>query len=389
MKLIISVAIATLMLLSLSGRAYSGVESTGVGMTPGGGGGGGGGSATPGGSDTQVQYNNAGAFDGSSAITFALGVPTITGGTHTAITSFGLRSTAAAFDLKIANAEVLTADRTLTWNLGNTSRTLTVAGNTTIPIASQAVTISGPTAARTWTADDANITIPSRVGANTWSATNTFTTGPIFSGVDIQVSWNATSGSAFRTMNNTSFPGDVYAKGITPNVPALATGTAANAWHVFEGADYNYNFGNCSAGGSAGTDPLFCVHSHNQSTTEYLELSHNATHGVIKVGAGGLTVPAHLGSAGTAPTVSACGTSPSTVTGNDSYGRLTTGSGGTVQSCTLTFAAAYVTAPSCVANDETTILAVRATATTTTLVIDSAVAGTLASQVVTYICRGL
>jgi len=97
----------------------------------------------------------------------------------------------------------------------------------------------------------------------------------------------------------------------------------------------------------------------------------------------------HLGASGTAPVVSACGTTPSTVTGNDQYGRLTTGSGGTVQSCTLTFAAAYTAAPSCVVNDETSILLVRATATTTTLVLDSAVAGTLESEALTYVCRGL
>ena len=91
-----------------------------------------------------------------------------------------------------------------------------------------------------------------------------------------------------------------------------------------------------------------------------------------------------------APTVSACGTTPSAVTGNNGFGRLTTGSGGTLQSCTLTFALpAFASFTSCTCNDETTILLVRATSTTTTLVCDSAVAGTLESDVLTYQCRGL
>lgn len=96
----------------------------------------------------------------------------------------------------------------------------------------------------------------------------------------------------------------------------------------------------------------------------------------------------HDQTVGTAPAVSSCGTTPSAVTGSDGNGRLTTGSGGTVQSCTLTFAIAYTTAPSCVANNETAIVLLRATATTTTLVIDSAVAGTMESDVINYICRG-
>jgi len=90
------------------------------------------------------------------------------------------------------------------------------------------------------------------------------------------------------------------------------------------------------------------------------------------------------------PVVSACGTDPSAVVGNNGFGRVTTGSGGTVQSCTLTFALpAFASFTSCSCNDETAILLVRATSTTTTLVCDSAVAGTLASQVLSYQCRGL
>ena len=68
---------------------------------------------------------------GSGNAVFSSG-PAITGGSHDALTSFGIRSTGAAFDLKQASAEVLTANHTLTWVLGNADRTLTLGGNTTL-----------------------------------------------------------------------------------------------------------------------------------------------------------------------------------------------------------------------------------------------------------------
>lgn len=61
-----------------------------------------------------------------------INTPNITAGTAAALTSFGLRSTGAAFDLKLASSEVLTATRTLSVILGDTARTLTMAGNASI-----------------------------------------------------------------------------------------------------------------------------------------------------------------------------------------------------------------------------------------------------------------
>lgn len=58
--------------------------------------------------------------------------PIIIGGQHNALTSLGLRSTGAAFDLKLASAEVLSGNRSLSWVLGNTDRILTLGGNATL-----------------------------------------------------------------------------------------------------------------------------------------------------------------------------------------------------------------------------------------------------------------
>jgi hypothetical protein len=58
--------------------------------------------------------------------------PTIAGGSITALTAFGIRSTGAAFDLTIASAEVFTAGRTLSITMGDAARTLTLSGNPTL-----------------------------------------------------------------------------------------------------------------------------------------------------------------------------------------------------------------------------------------------------------------
>jgi len=94
----------------------------------------------------------------------------------------------------------------------------------------------------------------------------------------------------------------------------------------------------------------------------------------------------HLIGKGTAPSVSSCGTSPS-VSGTDTVGRITVGTGGVATSCTLTFAASWSTAPVCTIADETTSLLVTPGPTTTTLVITAATAFG-ASDKLAYHCLG-
>jgi hypothetical protein len=70
----------------------------------------------------------------------------LTGGSYGAITSFGLRSTGAAFDLKLASSEVLTSARTLSVVLGDTNRTLTVGASAAVSGANtgdQTITLTG------------------------------------------------------------------------------------------------------------------------------------------------------------------------------------------------------------------------------------------------------
>jgi hypothetical protein len=97
-----------------------------------------------------------------------------------------------------------------------------------------------------------------------------------------------------------------------------------------------------------------------------------------------LQVAGHITSEGTAPTVSACGTTPS-IYGTDTAGKVITGSG-VITSCTLTFALGWSIAPVCMVGDETAIQLIRGASTTTTLIITSATA--ITSHLISYICIG-
>lgn len=110
---------------------------------------------------------------GSGALVFGT-APTIAGGTHTALTALGIRSTGAAFDLTLASSEVLTAGRTLSVVMGDAARTLTLFGSTTVPVASQQITFAGPTAARTITFPDAAITVARTDAAQSFTGAQTF-----------------------------------------------------------------------------------------------------------------------------------------------------------------------------------------------------------------------
>lgn len=81
----------------------------------------------------------------------------------------------------------------------------------------------------------------------------------------------------------------------------------------------------------------------------------------------------------TTPALTSCGTSPSII-GNDTVGKLTTGSAATT--CTMTFTAAYNVAPACVVSAQGT--ATQPTFTTSTTALTMSV--DIASTVYNYIC---
>lgn len=137
---------------------------------------------------------------GSGALVFGT-APTIAGGTHTAITSFGIRSTGAAFDLTVASSEVLTAGRILSVNVGDAARTLTFSGSPTL---------SGITTTGTGTL---------ALGTKTLTLSNTIT----FAGTDsTTMTFPTTSATIARTDAANTFIGHQTIESVTSTG---ATGT--------------------------------------------------------------------------------------------------------------------------------------------------------------------
>lgn len=82
---------------------------------------------------------------GSGAAVFGT-APTIAGGSITALTGLAVRSTGAAFDLTLASSEVLTAGRTLSINVGDAARTLTLGASPSVSgsnTGDQTITLTG------------------------------------------------------------------------------------------------------------------------------------------------------------------------------------------------------------------------------------------------------
>lgn len=139
---------------------------------------------------------------GSGPLVFAT-APDISGGTHIGLTSFGIRSSGAAFDLTLATAEVLTAGHTLSLVMGDADRTITLSGSPTL---------SGITTTGTGTL---------ALGAKTLTASNTLT----LAGTDsTTMTFPSTSATIARTDAANTFTG-------TQTVGALvATTFNGNTW---------------------------------------------------------------------------------------------------------------------------------------------------------------
>lgn len=123
----------------------------------------------------------------------------LAGRTLAAIASFGIRSSGAAFDLRIANSEVLTANRTLNISVNNAARNLSLAGDFTV---SNNITLaSDGTGTRTL-----NIGAGGTLGSNAFNST------------------------AFLTANQTiTLSGDISGSGTTSITTAIGTTKVTSA----------------------------------------------------------------------------------------------------------------------------------------------------------------
>lgn len=116
----------------------------------------------------------------------------------------------------------------------------------------------------------------------------------------------------------------------------------------------------------------------------------NSTSGNVGIGTtvptGKLSVNGHIHSAGTALSLSSCGTSP-TITGNDTAGLIVPGTG-TVFSCTGTFSSAYNVAPLCFVQEGTSYAPTFYVTTTTTGFIINSSGVNISGHNISYFCIG-
>ena len=98
----------------------------------------------------------------------------------------------------------------------------------------------------------------------------------------------------------------------------------------------------------------------------------------------GLATFYHAGPAGSAPTISSCGTSPA-ITGGDQAGTVTTGTGSPT-ACTITFATSYAAAPNCVVVDQSAIANLTSYSVSATAITLATAAAS--SQKIAYVCSG-
>ncbi len=133
--------------------------------------------------------------------------PTINGGTHTALTSLGIRSTGTgAFDLTLANSENLTAGRTLTFTVNDAARTINLGGNLTT---AAAFTTSGANALTLTTTGSTNVTLPTTGTLATLAGTENLTNKTV-NGLTVTSSTGAltiTNGKTASFSNTLTFTG--------------------------------------------------------------------------------------------------------------------------------------------------------------------------------------
>lgn len=153
--------------------------------------------------------------------------PQINGGTHTAITSFGIRSSGSgAFDMTVANTENLSAGRTLTVKLNDAARTLDISGNLTL--ANSFIT-SGNFATTLTVTGITNVTLPTSgtliAADGTKTLTNTTLDGDAGTGNHLTIS-NFATFIAAGCNNATAAPGFDLP---TSNAPTANCLTGSNA----------------------------------------------------------------------------------------------------------------------------------------------------------------
>lgn len=162
-----------------------------------------------------------GTYSSPTISTPTITTPAITGGTHTAITGLGIRSTGTgAFDLMFANTENLSADRTLTFTVNDANRTVNLGGNLTT---ASSFTTSGANSLTLTTTGSTNVTLPTSGTLATLAGTESFTNKTI---TNPRITSSILDTNGALMMNFTATTGAINGFGFTNatlgNAPELA-----------------------------------------------------------------------------------------------------------------------------------------------------------------------
>ena len=189
--------------------------------------GGGGGGGTPGGSNTQVQFNDAGSFGGNTGFTFNKTTTTLTANNFVATSTANLGNVANITVTGGSNGQVLTTNGSggLSWSTISAASITNGNSNVSIPSSNGNVNISA--------VGNANVLVITGTGVNvagTLNATGNANVGNIgaINGVFTNVSGNGASLSAITGSNVTGQVGNALVSGTVytaaqPNITSVGT----------------------------------------------------------------------------------------------------------------------------------------------------------------------
>ncbi|HEY0220026.1 MAG TPA: choice-of-anchor R domain-containing protein [Afipia sp.] len=202
----------------------------------------------------QVNIDGAVTLTGAQVLTNkTLTAPDINGGTVDNITSLGIRSTGAAFDLQMASAEVFTGNRKLSWILGNADRSLTLTANASIGgtnTGDQTITLTGDVTGSgtgsfvaTIGANKVTLGMMAQIATATFLGRTTASTGNV-------EALTAAQATALLSV----MAGDAGTGGTKGLVPAPGPGDFAAGKYLDAGGNYSVPAGGGGGGGLSDTD---------------------------------------------------------------------------------------------------------------------------------------
>lgn len=353
-----------------------------------------GGGGSPGGSNTQVQYNNSGSFGGDPNMQVWASSETHTGAGGLGIT-YGLQGSTVT--LTQNNLRTGTTDGLLLANTTASTSGATVQN-------SPALHLQGHAWKSNVTATDQELDFTMGIVANSRPAGGEAQLRflPTVGGT-VQAGLSMCSGASAALQQGTFLVnidgGSQYNCDSGVGFSGIGPVGASGTWGIWNNSTETEIF---STAGTAlgGTKKIYWTAAANptNSVSGDIALVRNAA-GVLEVDNGTSGVFAQLitstqtfygpiVSSGTAPTVSSCGSTPNgSVSGTNTAGVITLG-GGVVTSCTLNFAnAGFLNPPVCVVSDNsTTVSSSNGTITSNSAVFNTS--ATLSGGLLYYICMG-